>query len=85
MPLDTSPLVLQNMSSIREAFRLHRLARVQRALWSFYKEHNLLEEAKATWRAMLDALTNASRQWRLTLGTSQGPGTPLRATVPNAR
>jgi len=62
------PMVLHRMTAMREAFRLRRVAHVQRRLWMFYMEHSLLEEARRARSAVLDNLATASRQVRILLG-----------------
>ncbi len=62
------PVALQRMTTVREAFRLRRLARQQRSLWMFYLEHNLFDEARSARQQTIDCLRNACQQWRLTLG-----------------
>jgi len=55
------------MYSVREAFRLRRLARGQRYLQAFYVEHSLFEEAVSSRRLMLELLRGARVHWRRTL------------------
>lgn len=62
--------VRQQMHSVREAFRLRRLARDERYLHAFYTEHNLLEEAANARRSMLELLRGARVHWRRTLRMS---------------
>lgn len=67
----TRPVVLERMATVREAFRLHRLARAHRGLWMFYMEHNLFDEARDSRLRMIGHLRGACRQWRRTLGTAR--------------
>lgn len=62
------PRTHQRMASLREAFRLRRLARAHRDLWLFYLEHNMLEQARDSRLVLIDHLRSARHQWRLTLG-----------------
>ncbi|HEX5050247.1 MAG TPA: hypothetical protein VFZ65_00615 [Planctomycetota bacterium] len=57
----------QQMSDVREAFRLRRMARTQRHLYGFYIEHNLLDEAQSSRRLVLELLRAARMHWRRTL------------------
>lgn len=62
------PSVQERMATVRETFRLRRLASVHRGLWMFYLEHNLFDEAEKSRHLMVDNLRRACQQWRLTLG-----------------
>ena len=64
----TRPVVEQRMATVREAFRLHRMAQQRRSLWRFYLEHNLFDEAREARSQMIEQLRGACQQWRLTLG-----------------
>lgn len=64
------PTALQRMATVREAFRLRRLAGTQRRLWNFYIEHNLFDEARGAREESLDSLRRACHQWRLALGVA---------------
>ena len=65
------PAVRTRMATVREAFRLHRLARAHRGLWMFYVEHSLLDEARASRLVMTQHLQGACQQWRLALGMAR--------------
>ena len=58
------------MTNVREAFRMHRLARDQRRLCDLYDEHNLFEEARKSRRDMMHLLCTARTFWRRALGFS---------------
>ncbi len=64
------PIAAHRMTTVREAFRLRRLAGTQRRLWIFYVEHNLFDEARDARQQMLDSLRRACHQWRLVLGVA---------------
>lgn len=64
------PLSRHRMTSMREALRLHRLARAHQRLWFFYLEHNMFELAITSRSVMIQHLRDACQQWRLTLGRS---------------
>ncbi len=52
---------------VRQALRLQRLARGHRAVWMFYLEHNLFEEAHKARLVTIEHLRGASDQWRAVL------------------
>ncbi len=62
------PTTDQRKTSVREAFRLQRMARAHRELWLFYLEHNLFGEARIARALVIEHLYGARQQWRLTLG-----------------
>lgn len=64
------PMASHRMTSVREAFRLRRLAHTQRRLWTFYLEHSLFDEAHRARSAVLENLRKACSQWRFLLGMS---------------
>ena len=64
------PSATHRMATVREAFRLRRLAARQRLRWDFYVEHHKLEEARDARHEVLDSLRRACLQWRLTLGVA---------------
>lgn len=60
--------IRQQMSCVREAFRLRRLASEQRQLHALYDEHNLFAEARGARREMMHLLRTARASWRHALG-----------------
>lgn len=58
----------QQMTNVREAFRMRRLARAQRNLYDFYDEHSMFDEAGRSRRLMMHLLRTARTHWRCTLG-----------------
>lgn len=71
MQLLMQPIAIHRMAAVREAFRLRRLAGMQRRQCDFYVEHSLLELARDVRQEVLDSLRRACHQWRLTLGIAQ--------------
>lgn len=65
------PMNVQRMATVREAFRLHRLARSFRSRWRFYLEHNLFAAAQSARLLMMEHLSGACQQWRLTLDVDE--------------
>jgi hypothetical protein len=68
MPSVMHPSAIHRMTTVREAFRLRRLAGRLRRRSDFYLEHNLLEEAREARQELLASLRRACHQWRLALG-----------------
>jgi hypothetical protein len=62
------PSVLRRTASVREVFRLRRLAQKQQGIWKSYVEQDRRGEAGTARRLMLEHLRGACEQWRLTLG-----------------
>lgn len=65
------PVNVRRMATVREAFRMHRIARSLRSRWRFYLEHNLFAAAQSSRLLMMEHLTRACQQWRLTLGVDR--------------
>lgn len=60
-------ITLSRRDTVREAFRLRRLASARHRLWFFYLEHNLFEEAARARQEVLECLRRACHQWRQVL------------------
>lgn len=63
-----STMTALRVASVREVFRLHRLAQQHHRLCQFYHEHNLFDAERDTRLEMLKCLRGARQQWRLVLG-----------------
>ena len=81
--MQMQPSVLRRMASVREAFRLRRLARVQHGVWKSCVEQDRHDAARSARWLMIEYLRGACEQWRLAVGLALVGRPCLAAGLPH--